>query len=47
MPKEGASEQGYADRLRLIEGDARELGELISEFPNKVLTTLFFSVVPD
>ena len=47
LAEERAREKGYADRLRLIEGDARQLSELISESPDKVMTTLFFSVVPD
>ena len=47
LAEERAREKGYGDRLRLIEGDARQLSELISESPDKVMTTLFFSVVPD
>jgi len=47
LAEERAREKGYADRLRLIEGDARKMSELISESPDKVMTTLFFSVVSD
>ena len=47
LAEDRAREQGYRDKLKLIQGDARKMSELISESPDKVMTTLFFSVVPD
>jgi len=41
-----AEEGGYADRLQLIKGDARRVNELVPVQPDAVMTTLFFSVVP-
>ncbi len=42
-----ARQFGYSDRLDLIHGDARKLAEVILDPVDKVMTTLFFSVVPD
>ena len=41
-----ARQFGYSDRLDLIQGDARKLGEMIFDPEDKVMAMLFFSVVP-
>lgn len=41
-----AREGAYDGQLTLIEGDAREIDELVSEPVDVVIATLFFSVVP-
>ena len=41
-----AEERGYADRLSLINGDARQVDSLVGEPVDAVIATLIFSVVP-
>ncbi len=42
-----AQAQGYADRLQLIQGDIRNLRQLVEGPVDVVIATLIFSVVPD
>jgi ubiquinone/menaquinone biosynthesis C-methylase UbiE len=41
-----AEREDYADRLNLIQGDARQLDTLVRTSPDAVVATLIFSVVP-
>ncbi len=44
--RQRAAEGGYAERLTLIQGDARQLETLVDAAPDAVVATLIFSVVP-